>query len=97
VKILIHPAAAEELSEAVSFYAERAHKELGLALIAEFEHSINLLSDFPELGAVWRGSARRLLLRRFPYSLIYRLNEGTIQVLAIAHQRRRPGYWRKRQ
>lgn len=97
MKVLLHPAAADELSEAASFYAERAHKELGLAFIAEFERSINLLSDSPELGAVWRGTARRLPVRRFPYSVIYRLIGETIQVLAVAHHRRRPGYWKKRQ
>lgn len=97
MKVLLHPEAAAELGEAASFYAEHAHKELGLAFIAEFERSINLLSDSPELGAVWRGAARRLPLRRFPYSVIYRLSEGTIQVVAVAHQRRRPGYWKKRQ
>ena len=97
MNVLLHPEAAAELGEAASFYAERAHRELGLAFIAEFERSINLLSERPELGALWRGTARRLPLRRFPYSVIYRLIDGTIQVLAVAHQRRRPGYWRKRQ
>lgn len=97
MKVLVHPAAAEELTEAAAFYAERAYKELGLAFIAEFEHSIDLLSKSPELGLVWRGSARRLSMRRFPYNVIYRLAGGAIQVLAIAHQRRRPGYWKRRQ
>ncbi|BAL26403.1 type II toxin-antitoxin system RelE/ParE family toxin [Azoarcus sp. KH32C] len=94
--VLIHPEAAVELKEAASFYAERAHKELGLALLAEFERAIGLLSDNPELGAMWRGVARRFPLRRFPYSVIYRFIGGSIQVLAVAHQRRRPGYWKKR-
>lgn len=95
--VLIHPAAVAEFNEAASFYTERAHKDLGLALIAEFERAIGLLSDNPELGAMWRGVARRFPLRRFPYSVIYRLIGGSIQVLAVAHQRRRPGYWKKRQ
>lgn len=96
MNVSLQPEAVAELEEAASFYADRAHKELGLAFIAEFERSIKLLSERPELGALWRGTARRLPLRRFPYSVIYRLIDGTIQVLAIAHQRRRPGYWKKR-
>lgn len=96
MNISLHPAAAAELKEAAAFYTERANKELGLAFIVEFERSINLLGERPELGAVWRGTIRRLPLRRFPHSLIYRLTGDTIQILAIAHQRRRPGYWTKR-
>jgi len=96
VIVYVHPEAVAELNSAASFYAERAHKELGLSLIAEFERSIALLSNNPELGAVWRGVARRLTMRRFPYSVVYRVSAGSLQVLAVAHQRRRPGYWKTR-
>jgi hypothetical protein len=39
---------------------------------------------------------RRLLLQRFPFSIIYRVESTWVLVVAIAHQRRRPGYWRRR-
>jgi hypothetical protein len=40
---------------------------------------------------------RRFLLHRFPYLLIYREREdGVIQILAVAHTSRRPGYWKER-
>lgn len=94
--ILLHPAAVAELGEAAAFYAEQADKALGLALVAEFERALALLASNPELGAAWRSGTRRLSLRRFPYSVVYRLSSDTIQVIAIAHQRRRPGYWQKR-
>lgn len=50
----------------------------------------------PELGAPWRGTNRRMPLRRFPYSIVYLLLPEEIRVIAIAHQRRKPGYWRGR-
>lgn len=93
MKLSVSPAAQRELVEAAIFYAERADKELGLALIAEFEHALELLSANPELGATWRGSTRRLPLRRFPYNLVYQLRPQELRVIALAHQRRRPGYW----
>lgn len=96
MNVWLHPAATAELNEAAAFYTERANKALGLAFIAEFERSIKLLGERPELGAVWRGTIRRLPLRRFPHSVIYRLTGDTVQILALAHQRRRPGYWTKR-
>ena len=96
MKLSVAPAAQHELIEAAKFYAERAGEDFGLALIAEFEHALSLLSDNPELGASWQGSARRLPLRRFPYNLIYQLKPLELRVIALAHQRRRPGFWAER-
>lgn len=52
--------------------------------------------QLPGLGPVWRGTTRRFPLRRFPYSIIYQLKPDEIRVIALAHQSRRPGYWRGR-
>ena len=92
----VHPAAADELRETAAFYSERGDQELGFSFISEFERALNLVSDNPELGAVWRGSTRRFPLRRFPYSLVYQVKAQEFQVIALTHQRRRPGYWKNR-
>jgi len=47
----------------------------------------------PKVGAIFRGTRRRYLLRRFPYSIIYQVSTDELRVIAVAHQRRRPGYW----
>jgi plasmid stabilization system protein ParE len=96
VNFTVHPAAADELRETAAFYSERGDHELGLSLISEFERALDLLSANPELGAVWRGSTRRFPLRRFPYSLVYQVKAQEFQVIALVHQRRRPGYWKSR-
>ena len=85
-----------ELVEGALYYAREANAELGQAFISEFERSIRLLLTSPKLGAVWRGATRRLPLRRFPYSVVYQLREAEVRVLAVAHQRRRPGFWKGR-
>ena len=94
MKLTVQPAAAEELREAAKFYAERAGQALGLALIAEFERALNFLALNPELGATWRGTARRFLLRRFPYNIVYQIKPEELRVIALAHQRRRPSFWK---
>lgn len=96
MKVSVQPAAADELREAAKFYADRADQALGLALIAEFERALNFLTLNPELGAVWRGTARRFPLRRFPYSIVYQIKPEELRVIALAHQRRRPSYWKNR-
>jgi plasmid stabilization system protein ParE len=92
-----HPLAADELVDGAVFYARQATVELAEDFIAEFEHSAALLQAHPKLGAVWHGRFRRLPLRRFPYSIVYCVFGDVLRVVALAHHKRRPGYWRGRQ
>jgi plasmid stabilization system protein ParE len=93
VNVSVSPAAQRELIDGARFYAERGDRELGLAFISAFEHARDVLSANPEIGAQWRGVTRRLSLRRFPYYLVYQIQPDEVRVIALAHQRRRPGYW----
>jgi plasmid stabilization system protein ParE len=92
----VSPEAEQELTAGALFYAGEANAELGLAFIAEFERALDLLCAYPRLGAVWRGTTRRLPIRRFPYSIIYQVKPEEVRVIALAHQRRKPDYWRGR-
>ena len=92
----IHPAAEQELIEAAQWYEERA--SLGSDLIdevlavrdmlAERFETYTPLSDMP--------GVRSADVRRFPYRLICHSQPDRILVLAVAHERRRPAYWRDR-
>jgi plasmid stabilization system protein ParE len=84
------------LVEGALFYAREANAALGERFIAEFERCASLLIEQPKLGAVWRGVVRRLPLRRFPYNIVYSLNSNEVRVLGVAHQSRKPGFWRGR-
>ena len=92
----LHPDAEVDLREASEFYRKRAGNELALMFIAEFEYSVSLLLEHPTLGAIWRNGRRHLVMRRFPYSLIYNVVDQQLRVLAVAHHSRRPGYWQDR-
>ena len=96
MKLVIVPLALAELQDAAAFYSASANVELGLAFVAEFERTANLILANPMLGAIFRGSRRRHFLRRFPYSVIYQINVEDIRVIAVPHHRRRPGYWASR-
>ena len=96
MKLVIAPQALAELHDAATFYTLKANSELGFAFVAEFERAADLVLANPELGALFRGTRRRYVLRRFPYSIIYRITAEELQVLAVAHHRRRPGYWTHR-
>ena len=96
MKLVVSPQALAELHDAAAFYTLKANVELGLALVAEFERTANLILDNPLLGAVFRGTRRRYILRRFPFSIIYQITAEELRILAVAHHRRRPGYWAQR-
>ena len=91
--VSVSPEAERELIDGAFFYAEQANTELGLAFIAEFERALEILREHPNLGAPWRALTRRFPLRRFPYSVLYLVKGTELRVIALAHQRRRPGYW----
>ncbi|HEU0078880.1 MAG TPA: type II toxin-antitoxin system RelE/ParE family toxin [Longimicrobiaceae bacterium] len=87
--------AEADAREASAFYAGRSPGLEG-EFTAELDRVLALLAENPEIGVPVSGGLRRLLLRRFPYYLLYRVEEDVILVLAVGHHSRRPGYWRDR-
>ena len=89
-----HPAAQDEFVETAAFY-----EGAGVGLGAQFREAVRAGLDrivaHPEIGTR-RGATRRLVVDGFPFDVVYRVQEATIDVLALAHHRRRPGYWRRR-
>ena len=96
MKLVIAPQALAELHDASEFYSLKSSVELGRSFVAEFERTANIVLTNPFLGTVFRGTRRRHIFRRFPYSIIYRATADEILILAVAHHRRRPGYWANR-
>jgi len=85
-------AAQLDIRTGAQFYEGQA-PGLGLEFVAEVERSIERLKTYPELGAPMRKGARKLLVRRFPYLVIYRVEQARVLVLAVGHQRRHPDFW----
>lgn len=90
-----HPEADSELEEASVFYESRMDG-LGRLFAAEVQRTISLIRQFPDAGSAAGPSRRRVLVPRFPYAIVYRRDPESIVILAVAHQKRRPGYWRRR-
>jgi plasmid stabilization system protein ParE len=93
VKYFFHPEAeAEHLAE-VAFY-EGCRKGLGARYLASFNSAMERVCRDPEQFRIeCEPDLRRIPLHGFPFAIIYRSVNGQVQVLAVAHQRRRPGYW----
>lgn len=95
MKARLLPAARAEFLEAVAYY-EQQLPELGAEFLREVESTLTRLLEQPKSAPLLRGEFRRKGLRRFPYGIIYRIVADELRVSAIAHRRRKPGYWASR-
>lgn len=93
--VVFHPAAEREFIEAARFYEECA-PGLGADFIRQIERTLVQIAANPDSGSVSAKTIRRRLVRRFPFAVLYQSRPKAIFVLAIAHLRRRPGYWKSR-
>jgi len=66
------------------------------AFALEIDRALNAIAAAPERWPVQLSGERRFTLSRFPYSVLYRTRAGEIFIVAIAHHRRRPEFWRRR-
>lgn len=87
--------AEEEMTEAALFY-EAASNQLGTDFLDDVERAIDRLCAYAQAGEVITSDLRRTLLHRFPFTLIYAIEENVIVIIAVAHESRRPGYWKSR-
>lgn len=87
-----HEAAVEELLNEIG-YLEVQAQGLGRRFFAEIRRAENHIIQFPRSTQEIRPGIRKSILRTFQYSLIYSIESEGILVLAVAHHRRRPGYW----
>jgi toxin ParE1/3/4 len=96
MRFSLHPEAETDLREAAAFYRKQAGTNLAQSFLAEFERAVDLLLEYPGLGAPWRCGKRRFFMKRFPYSVIYDTAGDELRIFAVAHHSRHPDYWRGR-
>jgi hypothetical protein len=93
-------AAATEAAEAAVWYEAR-RKGLGAEFRSEFKFALDRLREGILRGTPWPGrpgerGVKRLLMQRFPFFVVFVAAGEAVTVLALAHHRRKPGYWRDR-
>jgi plasmid stabilization system protein ParE len=86
---------AQQVDEAVEYYNVEA-PGLGDQFLLEALAAFDRIKQFPKAWHPYTQNTRRCQTRRFPYGIVYELLESEILVVAIAHMRRRLGYWRDR-
>ncbi len=90
-----HHEATAEYDAAFDWYLERS-PDAAMRFDAEVDRALAQIIAAPQRWAAGSHSTRRFLLRQFPFTLIYRERASTIQIVAVAHTSRKPGYWKQR-
>ena len=95
MRLEFHPEAELEFIEAAAYY-ELQVSGLGQRFGADVRRALDILLAHPEIGITVDADLRKYVLQRFPFSLIYSLSPDVLRVEVLAHQSRRPEYWRSR-
>jgi len=94
-QVIVRPEAAGDIEDAYSWY-ERARPGLGDEFLAAIRSQLDLVIEHPEQSPEIHRNTRRALVRRFPYSILYRVEPNAILLVAVFHAKRDPKTWRAR-
>jgi toxin ParE1/3/4 len=84
-----------EVAEAYVWYGKRSQRAAD-GFIAELDAALDAVQRNPARYAPYLHGTQRFLLKRYPYAVVYRELEDLIWIVAVAHGKRRPGYWKSR-
>ena len=89
------PEALLDYRTSVQWYLERSSTAAS-RFADEVEGAIAAIAENPQRWPIDSNGARRFVLPHFPFAVVYREFKSSIQIVAIAHGRRRPDYWNER-
>lgn len=97
LRIRVAPEAEAELTAAALWYESKC-PGLGADLMAAIDSALEQIAENPLAWAIWRDGLpyRRYVVRRFPFLVFFEVLDAAVQVYAVAHAKRRPGYWTER-
>lgn len=98
--VQLDPSAVVELDQAADWY-EHQRSGLGRELVVEVRAAVRAVGESPRAGSPVEGvdpalDVRRVRVGRFPYQVVYVTLGQDVVVIAVAHDRRQPGYWGSR-
>jgi len=90
-----HPEARSEFLESVAYYESQRHG-LGQRFVDGVQDAVRRIRAHPQMYPAIEGQWRQCRVARFPFGLIYRVRSRRIEIVAVMHLHRRPGYWKDR-
>ena len=93
--IKFHSEARKEFFQAANYYEEQV-VGLGDIFIDEVGNVLEVLEQYPSSGTKITSTERRFLVSRFPYGIVYTVDDNLITIFAVMNLRQKPGYWKSR-
>jgi len=84
--------ASGELRNASHYYQQRSRR-VAASFMVEVQKAVDQVLEYPDSAPVILGGVRGKVILRFPYSLMYRVVDDVVIILAVAHHRQRPEFW----
>ncbi len=81
---------------AIAWYRAQADDEIAARFAQEIDVALDQIANWPFSGRAYDATTHCLLLRTFPFLVFYRVTSDAIEILAVGHERRAPGFWRDR-
>ncbi len=94
-RVVFDPAAEADYVNAFAWYWERS-RLLAIHFEQEINRALRLIAESPGQWPPYNDEYRRMIVRKFPYSVIYKVVDAVVFIVAVAHAHRRPNYWRRR-
>ena len=95
MRFFFHPEALIEYADAVKYYAEQ-RVETAQLFINAVENAVYRLRESPDRYVLIDEDVRRCMVGKFPYGILYTVEQDYILILAVMHCSREPGYWKNR-
>ncbi len=89
------PQAWQEIEAADDWYRQRS-VDVSIEFILAVSDALESVSTAPRRWPPYLFGTRRFVLHRFPFSIIYLDDQDALSIVAVAHNKRKPGYWKSR-
>ncbi len=93
MRVSFNPEAEREFCEAARWYLDEAGVNQARDFRNQVHRTLQLPREHPAVGTPGRNKTRSLLVHRYPYSVVYRIEADDLSIIAVARHSRRPGYW----
>lgn len=93
--LTIRQKAQREIDEAFDWYEKRS-LETGKRFLIEVKAAVELITQHPQIGMIYRDPIRRKPLTRFPFQIVYALRDSSVEIIAVWHTSRDPDGWEDR-
>jgi toxin ParE1/3/4 len=91
----LHPLAWREVDDADGWYLSRSY-DASVEFLSDLYSAVEDISQAPQRWPGYLHGTGRFVMQRFPFSVVYLDDPEMVNIIAIAHSKRKPGYWRER-